>query len=97
MNIYQMLALEMPRGMVGVPHRWEDGSYLLPREARDRGMMLLDVTYDLPSFADADPLMIFSRDGRLLHAWPDDYFPGPAEIRRVANELANNMSSKEQA
>jgi len=52
---------------------------------------LLDVTYRQPQYSQADPFIIFNREGRILHSWPEDYTPGPAEVRKMAEGLLNQQ------
>ena len=87
MNKWQVLSLENPSGVVGIPERWEDMTYMLPAEAQEKGLVMLDIHYRMPNRRSLDPIIIFSRDGRLLHAWPEEYIPGPAEIARVSRRL----------
>jgi hypothetical protein len=86
MNKYHLLSLERPAGLIGEPIRGEDLTFMLPTRAKEAGMVLLDVTYRQPE-KQVDPYIIYSQDGRLLHAWPENYTPGPVEIWKVAEVL----------
>ena len=90
-NIYRLLSFQNPSGLIGEPIGGLDYSFMLPAKAKDRGMLLLDVTYRQPQSARADPFIIFDRKGRILHSWPEDYTPGPAEIRKVAQGLLSRQ------
>ena len=87
MNIWQVVSLERPSGLIGWPRYWEDMTYMLPAEAQDRRLVMLDIHYERPMLPSVDPIIIFDRDGRILHAWPEDYIPGPAEIEKVGRKL----------
>lgn len=86
MNYYQLLSLERPRGLVGEPTRCEEMSYILPRKAQEQGMMLLDIFYRQPEYP-RDPVIIFNKEGEILHVWSDDYTPGYFEVKRVCEKL----------
>lgn len=86
MNIYRLLSLERPMGLVGEPARGLDMTFMLPAEAKEAGMMMLDVTYG-PQYSRKDPVIIFDREGKILHVWPDRYIPGFFEILQVSRKL----------
>lgn len=81
-NKYQLLSLERPPGILAEPVDAIDLTYMLPAAAKDRGISLLDVTY-----SGEDPLIIFDRDGRILHRWPYGYMPGYLEVQEVSKAL----------
>lgn len=95
MNLYQLLQLEQPRGNVGIPDAWgcKDITYQLPRPAQEKGIMMLDMVYRLP-FLSLDPIIIFSRNGRILHQWEEGYIPGPFEIEKVGKKLARQIDKR---
>jgi len=86
-NYYQLLSLERPEGLVGEPSHYEDMTYMLPSKAQDKGMLLLDITYRQPEYSSKDPVILFDREGRILHMWPDNYVPGYFEVRKVCEKL----------
>lgn len=86
MNKYQVLSLERPKGLVGTPGWVEDMTYLLPNKAQEKGMIMLDIIYEQPGDS-RDPVIIFDREGRILHTWPDGYSPGFLEVEKVCKEL----------
>jgi len=88
MNFYQLLGLERPLGVVGPPEPWssQDMSCMLPAKARDKGVQMLDVLYKSPE-CQVDPIIIFDRDGRILHAWAEDYIPSYGEVQKVCKSL----------
>jgi hypothetical protein len=86
-NINRLLSFANPPGLVGEPTCGLDHTFMLPAQARDRGLMLLDVTYRQPQLPQVDPYIIFDRRGRVLHCWPKDYTPGHFEIEEKAREL----------
>jgi hypothetical protein len=88
-NINRLRCFQMPIGTVGDPEWALDLSYELPSKAKDAGLMLLDVLYNQPPYGRKDPYIIFDINGRILHAWPDNYIPGPFEIERVAMRLVD--------
>lgn len=92
MNYYQLLSLERPEGMVGEPEEYpEEMTYMLPRKAQDNGMVMFDLTYRQPALryrtSYRDPLIIFDREGRILHQFPDDHVPGFFEIQKVCRRI----------
>lgn len=84
-----LLCLQDPPGMVGHPRLGYDLTFMLPPVASSRGLRLLDIVYEQPEQVRKDPLIIFDRRGRILHIWPDDYIPGPAEINATAKKLVS--------
>ena len=88
MNYYQLLGLERPLGIVGQPAEWgyQDMSHMLPGKARDKGIQMLDILYKGPE-RQVDPVIIFDRDGRILHAWTEDYIPSYDEVQKVCKGL----------
>jgi len=91
-----MLSLEQPRGIVGIPDEWrcKDMSYHLPKQAQDKGLVMLDMVYHMPEAPSKDPIIIFNRNGRILHAWPEGYIPGPFEIEKVGKKVARRVSRR---
>lgn len=87
MNYYQLMGLERPPGLIGYPAWAEDMTYSLPGQAQDERMIMLDISYRQPAYGSRDPVIIFNRDGNILHIWPDGYVPGYYEITKVCRNL----------
>lgn len=85
-NENRLLSFQNPPDVFGVPVRAWDISYKLPGKVQERGIMLLDVTYQQPEDY-ADPYIIFDDRGKVLYSWPEGYIPGPREIWKVAESL----------
>jgi hypothetical protein len=92
LNEYQALMLEQPPGEVGLPKEWEDLSYLLPGRAQERGFIMLDIVYAMGY--QRDPVIIFDRRGRIAHQFPDDYDPGPLDIKRAWRNIRRRVAYK---
>jgi hypothetical protein len=83
-NKNRLLSFQNPEGLVGVPTQGLDFTFMLPTPAKERGMILFDVTYSQPPYYRVDPFIIFNRDGRILHSWPQGYIPSSIEVEKIA-------------
>jgi hypothetical protein len=88
-SYWKLMGLEKPAGVWGTAHLVEDMSWQLPSPAQERGMVMLDIAYREPAMVSLsrDPVIIFNREGNIVHVWPDDYIPGYLEIERVCRDL----------